>query len=171
MSATWQVPRVTLSLLGAIVNYLLTHWTEQSSWACCNLAFRCLCVCDWSFYKTGQGAEETIFALRMKTWLCNSACGTVRANTSSSLSPPCSVCLWSPYQMYPIGCRQEKLSNLTTVSSPCTSQTSRMASKTESHGEVGQVSVCAFQKVSSWLKAYNTLILVDADASLSLLVF
>lgn len=114
MSSTWWEPTVTLSVLGATVNYLLTPWTQQSSWAHCNLGFLSVCVTE-VFAKQGR-EQKSLCSWSEEMCLCNSMCVTVRVNSSSSLSPPCSDCLWNPYQMYPFVCWQEKLSTLTAVS-------------------------------------------------------
>lgn len=62
MSSTWQGPKVTLSVPGAAVNYLLTPWTRQSIRACCDLGFLCVSMTE-VFCKSGQREEEILFAL------------------------------------------------------------------------------------------------------------
>lgn len=62
MSSTWQGPKVTLSVLGAAVNYLLTPWTQQRSWAHYNPGFLCVSRTE-AYCKSGQRKEEIFFAL------------------------------------------------------------------------------------------------------------
>ena len=65
MSPTWWGPMVTLSVLEATVNYLLTPWTQQSSWARCNLCFLCVCVTE-VFAKQGREQKRDSLLLEWR---------------------------------------------------------------------------------------------------------
>lgn len=80
-------------VLGPTVNFLLTPSTQQnirSMWAGCDLVFSLsLCVCIWLkvLQSRAESRRETLYSWSEDRCLCNSAYGTVRANSSSSVHP------------------------------------------------------------------------------------
>lgn len=103
----WRGPMVTLSVLGATVNYLLTPWTWQLSML--QFGFS-VCVSEVFAKQSRELLEWRHIPLQFCSWHSK--------NKLLFLSPPSRYCLWSPHKMYPFGCWWEKLFALKAESSP-----------------------------------------------------
>jgi len=98
-------------VLGPTVSFLLTPSPRQSirsMWAGCDLGFfLSLCVCMWLkvLQSRAESRRETLCSWSEDRCLCNSAHGTVRANSSSSVHP--AVISLKAMLGIPFGCCQK----------------------------------------------------------------
>lgn len=148
-------------VLGPTVSFLLTPSPRQSirsMWAGCDLGFfLSLCVCMWLkvLQSRAESRRETLYSWSEDRCLCNSAHGTVRANSSSSVHP--AVISLKAMLGVSFGCCQKAAAKSSSSKSYLMD-----GMDAPSHG-MGQNGVWAFQKASLCLGADDAVILVGAD--------